>query len=190
MAGRCPLGPFATAIRSPRRRARAADRWSLVDAADGKSTQSLRQVAAEGVIGHLAARNSDDREGVRQKTPGGKIVKRRHEETMGEIPRSAENNQAAWAGRRSHICWDLVHYGSAASQCVDVLHALRQRHFEPAFAAILSAEHLAIARRDVDLFGVAVMHTDRHQRAMRRHPVEALPSLADVLAAVERAVFR
>src|SRR6516164_1506466 len=78
----------------------------------------------------------------------------------------------------------------AASQCVDVLHALRQRHFKPAFAAILSAEHLAIARRNVDLLGVAVMQTDRHQRAVRRHPVEALPSLADVLAAVERAVFR
>src|SRR5262249_59153721 len=78
----------------------------------------------------------------------------------------------------------------AASQCVDMLHALRQPHFKPAFAAILSAEHLAIARRDVDLLGVAVMQTDRHQRAVRRHPVEALPSLADVLAAVERAVFR
>src|SRR5262249_3037385 len=73
---------------------------------------------------------------------------------------------------------------------VDVLHALRQRHFKPAFAAILSAEHLAIARRDVDLLGVAVMQTDRHQSAVRRHPVEALPSLTDVLAAVERAVFR
>src|SRR5262249_37238181 len=132
----------------------------LVDAADGKSTQSLRQIAAEGVIGHLAARNSDDGEGVRQKTPGSKIVKRRHEETVGEISRSAENDQAAWAGRRSHIGRDLVHYGSAASQCVDVLHALRQRHFKPAFAAILSAEHLAIARRDVDLLGVVVMQTD------------------------------
>src|SRR5215468_11237713 len=107
-----------------------------------------------------------------------------------DISRSAENDQAAWAGRRSHICWDLVHYGSAASQCVDVLHALRQRHFKPAFAAILSAEHLAIARRDVDLLSVAVMQTDRHQRAVWRHPVEALPSLADALAAVERAVFR
>ena len=49
---------------------------------------------------------------------------------------------------------------------------------------------IGIARRDVDLLGVAVMQTDRHQRAVRRHPVEALPSLADVLAAVERAVFR
>src|SRR6266436_5206952 len=32
-----------------------------------------------------------------------------------------------------------------ASQCVDVLNILRQRHFKPAFAAILCAEHLAIA---------------------------------------------
>jgi hypothetical protein len=37
----------------------------------------------------------------------------------------------------------------AASQGVDVLHALRQRHFEPAFAAVLSAKHLAIARGDI-----------------------------------------
>src|SRR5262249_48577467 len=107
-----------------------------------------------------------------------------------EISRSAENDQAAWAGRRSHIGRDLVHYGSAASEGVDVLHALRQRHFKQAFAAILGAEHLAIAPRDEHLLGVAVMQTDRHQRAVRRHPVEALPSLADVLAAVERAVFR
>src|SRR5262249_16982588 len=78
----------------------------------------------------------------------------------------------------------------AASQCVDVLHALRKRRFKPAFAAVLSAEHLAIARRDVDLLGLAVMQTDRHQRAVRRHLVETLPSLANVLAAIERAVFR
>src|SRR5215472_413517 len=104
--------------------------------------------------------------------------------------------------KRATVCWWLSasQYAGgklwkqlaplAASQCVDVLHALRQRHFKPAFASILSAEHLAIARRDVDLLGVAAMQTDRHQRAVRRHPVEALPSLADVLAAVERAVFR
>jgi hypothetical protein len=43
----------------------------------------------------------------------------------------------------------------AASERINVLHALRQRHFKPAFAAILSAEHLAIACRDVDLLGVS-----------------------------------
>src|SRR5262249_60767580 len=69
----------------------------LVDAADGKSTQSLPQIAAEGVIGHLAAPNSDDSEGVRQKTPGSKIVKRRDEETVGNISRSAQNDQADMA---------------------------------------------------------------------------------------------
>jgi hypothetical protein len=37
----------------------------------------------------------------------------------------------------------------AASERVDVLDALRQRHFKPALAAILSTEHLAIARRDI-----------------------------------------
>src|SRR5262249_57291598 len=43
---------------------------------------------------------------------------------------------------------------------------------------------------DGGLLGVAVMQTDRHQRAVRRRLVEALPGLTDVLAAVERAVFR
>src|SRR5262249_25709948 len=62
--------------------------------------------------------------------------------------------------------------------------------FQPTFAAILSAEHLAIARRDVDLLGVTVMQAYRHQRAVRRHFVETLPGLTDVLAAVECAVFR
>src|SRR6516165_6682940 len=76
------------------------------------------------------------------------------------------------------------------SHRVDVLDILRQRHFKPTFAAILSAKHLAIARRDVDLLGVAVMQTDRHQRAVRRHFVETLPSFTDVLAAVECTSFR
>ena len=34
------------------------------------------------------------------------------------------------------------------------------------------------------------MQADRHQRAVRLHLVEALPGLADVLAAIERAVLR
>ena len=67
-----------------------------------------------------------------------------------------------------------------------MLHALRQRHLEPAFAAIPSAEYLAIPRRDINLLGVAVMQADRHQRAVRRHFVDALPGLADVLSAVFR----
>ena len=71
-----------------------------------------------------------------------------------------------------------------------MLHALLQRHFKPALATILSAEHLAIACRDVDLLGVAVMQTDRHQRAVRRHLIKALPGFADILAAVKRTVFR
>jgi hypothetical protein len=54
----------------------------------------------------------------------------------------------------------------------------------------VSAEHLAIACRDVDLLGIAVMQADRHQSAVRCHFVKALPGLADILAAVQRAVFR
>ena len=71
-----------------------------------------------------------------------------------------------------------------------MLHALRQRHFKPGVAAILSTKDLAIARRDVNLLGVPVMQADRHQSAVWGHFVEALPGLADVLAAVERGVFR
>jgi hypothetical protein len=56
-----------------------------------------------------------------------------------------------------------------------VLHARRQRHFKPAFAAILSTEHLAIACRDIDLLSAGVMQADRHQRAVGCHLVEALP---------------
>ena len=37
---------------------------------------------------------------------------------------------------------------------------------------------------------LAVMQANRHQRAVRGHLVEALPGLADVLTAVQRAVFR
>jgi hypothetical protein len=40
------------------------------------------------------------------------------------------------------------------------------------------------------LLGVPVVQADRHQSAVRCHFVEALPGLADILAAVERAVFR
>ncbi len=79
---------------------------------------------------------------------------------------------------------------SPAGQRVDVLHALRQRRLAPGRAAVLGAEHFAIARGDIHLLRVAVMQTDRHQRAVRLHLVEALPGLADVLAAIERAVLR
>src|SRR5580704_9380011 len=78
---------------------------------------------------------------------------------------------------------------SPARQRVNVLHAGRQRRFAPALAAVRRAEHLAIARGDVDLLGVGVMQAHRHQGAVRLHFVEALPGAADVLAAVERAVL-
>src|SRR6516164_1487972 len=43
----------------------------------------------------LTAMPRDRLHGWACKTPGSKIVKRRHEETVGEISRSAENDQAA-----------------------------------------------------------------------------------------------
>ena len=66
-----------------------------------------------------------------------------------------------------------------------MLHALRQRHLNPAFAAIPSAEYLAISRSDINLLGVAGMQADRHQRAVRRHLVETLPRLAVFLYAFD-----
>src|SRR5579862_7152776 len=78
---------------------------------------------------------------------------------------------------------------SPAGQRIDVLHAGRQRCFAPAFAAVMGAEHFAIARGDINLLGVGMMQADRHQGAVRLHLVEALPGAADILAAVERAVL-
>src|SRR5580700_9545172 len=72
---------------------------------------------------------------------------------------------------------------SPARQRVNVLHARRQRRFAPALAAVRRAEHFAIARRDVDLLGIAMMQAYRHQGAVRLHLVETLPSAADVPAA-------
>src|SRR5262245_24842191 len=63
----------------------------------------------------------------------------------------------------------------SARQRVDVLDVLRQRRFAPSRAAVLGAEHLAVARRDVDLLVVGGMQADRQQRAMRLDLVEALP---------------
>src|SRR5215203_4342149 len=78
----------------------------------------------------------------------------------------------------------------AASQRVDVLNVLRQRCLTPGLAAILRAKHLAITGGDIDLLSVRGVQANRHQRAVRLHLVEALPALADVLAAIERAVLR
>src|ERR1700728_2670783 len=70
-----------------------------------------------------------------------------------------------------------------------MLHALRQRRLAPALAAILRAEYFAVASSNVNLLRIAVMQAHRHQRAMRLYFVETLPGLADIAAAVERAVF-
>src|SRR5436190_21876377 len=68
---------------------------------------------------------------------------------------------------------------SPATERVDVLDVLRQRRPAPGLAAVLRAEHLAVARGDVDLLLVRRMQADRHQGAVRLHLVEALPRLAD-----------
>src|SRR5580698_9363791 len=54
----------------------------------------------------------------------------------------------------------------------------------------MRTEDFTVARGDIDLLRIGMMQADRHQRAVRLHLVEPLPGLANVAAAIERAVFR
>src|SRR5262249_5739759 len=82
----------------------------LLDLAKRKSAQALRQIAAEGVVGHLAARNADDREGLRKKMRGREIIERGQEQAMSEVSRCAEDDEAAGVRRpcRARGAW-LAH---------------------------------------------------------------------------------
>ena len=81
----------------------------LVDIANGKLTQSLRQIVTEGVIGSLAARDSDNCKGLWQQARGSEIVERGRQQTAGEISRSTENDEAARVGWPGYVCQNLVH---------------------------------------------------------------------------------
>src|SRR5579863_8070727 len=77
-----------------------------------------------------------------------------------------------------------------AGERVAVGDAVGQRVGLPALAAVLGAEHLAAARRAVDLLGVARMGGDRHHGARRIEAlVEARPGLAEIARAVEPAML-
>src|SRR5215211_8188227 len=71
----------------------------LVHVPGRKSLQAFCEIAAEDIVGLLAARNPDDRKSFWQQTPGGKVVQRGQEEAMSEVSGRAENDEAAWARR-------------------------------------------------------------------------------------------
>jgi len=76
-----------------------------------------------------------------------------------------------------------------AGDRVEIARAFRQPVLAPSAAAILGAEQLTEARDAVDLIRVARMHHHRHHRCLGLDPmVEALPGLADIVAAVDRPV--
>src|SRR2546428_7764690 len=80
--------------------------------------------------------------------------------------------------------------GSGAGERIDVLHALGQAILAPRAAAVLGAEDLAGAAHAVDALGVGRVQRDGHHGRLRLDAVvEALPRLAHVVAAVERAVL-
>src|SRR5216117_2494531 len=80
--------------------------------------------------------------------------------------------------------------GSGAGERIDVLHALGRGILAPRAAAVLGAEDLAGAAHTVDALGVGRVQRDGHHGRLRLDAVvEALPRLAHVVAAVERAVL-
>src|SRR5438445_742317 len=78
---------------------------------------------------------------------------------------------------------------SAAGDGVAVAHAIGEPTLAPALAAVLRAEHLAGPRDGVDLVRVFRMRDHPHHRRIGLDAVvEALPGLADIVAAVDGAV--
>src|SRR6516164_115021 len=77
----------------------------------------------------------------------------------------------------------------AAGDGVEIAGAFRQPVLVPGAAAVLRAEDLPEARDAVNLVRVARMDRHRHHRRLGLDPViEALPGLADILAAIDRTV--
>src|SRR5215468_11108495 len=78
----------------------------------------------------------------------------------------------------------------AARDGVEVLDAVGQALFRPRPPAVPRAEDLPAAADAIDLLGVAPVQGHRHHRALGLDAmVEACPALAEILAAVERAVL-
>src|SRR5713226_4231461 len=79
---------------------------------------------------------------------------------------------------------------SSARDRVDVLDLWRQRMLVPGPAGVLGAEDLTGAGDAVDLIGIAMMERHGHHRAVGLDAVvEARPRLAQIRAAVQRAVL-
>jgi hypothetical protein len=64
----------------------------------GKLAQGLAHARSERVVRQLAARNADHGEFVRQQTRGSEIIKRRHQQSFGQIARGAEDHEGTRAG--------------------------------------------------------------------------------------------
>src|SRR6266850_2806183 len=79
---------------------------------------------------------------------------------------------------------------SGAGERIDVLHAFGQAMLAPGTSAVLGAEDLARTADAVDAVGIGRVQRDGHHGRLRLDAVvEALPRLARVVAAVERAVL-
>src|SRR5260370_6369139 len=89
---------------------------------------------------------------------------------------------------RATLCV-IGRFSSRRPQAVYAFDTVGQLVLLPALAAVLGAEHLALACGAVDPVRIGRALRDHHQRALHRHAVvEALPGLAQVTAAIERAL--
>src|SRR5437879_484968 len=79
--------------------------------------------------------------------------------------------------------------GSAAGDGVAVAHAFGEPALAPGLAGVLGAEHLADPGDGIDLARVFRMRDHPHHRRVGLDAmVEALPGLANIVAAVDRTV--
>src|SRR5260370_35386952 len=86
---------------------------AVVHLTRGKVAEAFFQVASEGLIREVFARNADHAEDIRQKAAGPKIVECRNQQPAGEIARSAEDHeQAGIRGPNWRRCSVRAHRGS------------------------------------------------------------------------------
>src|SRR5262245_55536484 len=73
---------------------------------------------------------------------------------------------------------------------VDILHRPRQGQRGPSFTPILRAENLAlIASAYINLVGIGLMQSDRHNCAVRLDLVKALPGPTGIVAAIDATIL-
>ena len=85
--------------------------------------------------------------------------------------------------------FSLVQTVLRTSHGIDVLNIFRQPVLMPARTTVLRTEHLAAACGTVDLVGITLMQPHGHHGAVCLDAmIKALPGLAQILAAIERAI--